>query len=349
MHTSLFRPAAHLTAVLFLLLAGSGCAPKVYTMLQKSYPARPADAEVQLFYLNDPVPDDAEVLGRVEIRDEGTATNCGYTSVVKLAKEATNRAGGDGLHIVWHLIPSMSGGSCHQIAGDMLRLGNPAPVAATTPCETTTANAGQTGSTPAATAVGLVTTPQPRSAASTSRFKRTPFTLEINAGYGMIVSEMETLGSMSGNPRRGLNLNAALQWTSSRMVGAGLRYSGYFSGVRYSDGFIQDERLKLHVHYIAPELVMRQSIGKRWELHETLGVGYASYGESLRGITASVNGFGGHLNFGAECRLSNHFALGLGIAGYRFLYPNQEILTPDEGTTASITLLSINGGLRILF
>lgn len=349
MHTSLFRSAAHLTAVLFLLLAGTGCAPKVYTMLQKSYPARPADAEVQLFYLNDPVPDDAEVLGRVEIRDEGTATNCGYQSVVKLAKEATNRAGGDGLHIVWHLIPSMSGGTCHQIAGDMLRLGNPAPVAATTPYETTTANAGQTDSTPAATAGGLVTTPQQRNAASTSRFKRTPFTLEINAGYGMIISEMEALSGMEGNPRRGLNLNAALRWASQKQVGAGLRYSGYFSSVQYSDGFIQDERLKLHVHYIAPELVMRQSIGKRWELHETLGVGYASYGESLRKLKASLNGFGGHLTFGAEYRLSNHFALGLGIAGYRYIFPNQVVLTSETESTQGITLLSINGGLRILF
>ena len=337
MHTALFRSAAHLTAALFLLPAVVGCAPKVYTSLQKSYPARPADAEVQLFYLDDPVPADAEVLGRVEVRDEGTATNCGYTSVVKLAKEATNRAGGDALHIVWHLIPSMGGSSCHQIAGDMLRLGDSAPVTAATPNST------------AATAVGLVTTPQSRSAASTSLFERTPFTLEVNAGYGMIVSEMEALSSMEGNPRRGLHLNAALQWNSSRQVGAGLRYSGYFSGVRYSDGFIQDERLKLHVHYIAPELVMRQPIGKRWELHETLGVGYASYGESLRKLKASLNGFGGHLTFGAEYRLSNHFALGLGIAGYRYIFPNQVVLTSETESTQGITLLSLNGGIRILF
>lgn len=341
MHTSLFRSAARLTAALFLLLAGAGCAPKVYTMLQKSYPARPAGSEVQLFYLNDPVPDDAEVLGRVEVRDEGSATNCGYTSVVNLAKEETNRAGGDGLHIVWHLIPSMSGRSCHQIAGDMLRLGDSAPAAATTPYETTTAHAGQMGS---ASAPAAAEVPVPA-----GRFRELPFALEANAGYGMIVSKMEALSGMEGNPRRGLHLNAALRWASQKQVGAGLRYSGYFSSVQYSSGFTRDERLKLHVHYIAPELFLRQPIGKRWELHETLGVGYASYGESLRKLKASLNGFGGHLTFGAEYRLSNHFSLGLGVAGYRYLFPNQVVLTTETESTQGITLLSINGGLRILF
>lgn len=340
MHTSLFRSATRLTTALFLLLAGAGCAPKVYTTLQKSYPPRPAGSEVQVFYLNDPVPDNAEVLGRVEVRDEGTATHCGYQSVVKLAKEETNRAGGNGLHIVWHQIPALNSGSCHQIAGDMLYLKTPTPTAATMP--------GPTATTPPAT---LAPTPQQPQQYATSRpaFKQTPFTLELNAGYGMVVSKMEPLGSMSGNPRRGLHINAALRWASQRQVGVGLRYSGYFSSVQYNNSFFEEGRLRLHVHYIAPELVMRQTIGRRWELHETLGVGYASYGESFRGLTASLDGFGGHLSFGAEYRLSNHFALGLGMAGYRFLFPSQEILTTETDATQGITLLSINGGIRFLF
>lgn len=344
MHNLSFRAAAHLTAALFLLLAGAGCAPKVYTTLQKSYPPRPAGSEVQVFYLNDPVPDNAEVLGRVEVRDEGTATHCGYQSVVNLAKEETNRAGGNGLHIVWHQIPALNSGSCHQIAGDMLRLENPAAGVVPAPGQT----AATTPATPPAT---LAATPQqpPQHATSRPAFKRTPFTLEVNAGYGLVVSKMEPIGSMSGNPRRGLHINAALRWASQRQVGVGLRYSGYFSSVQYNNSFFEEGRLRLHVHYIAPELVMRQAIGRRWELHETLGVGYASYGESFRGLTASLDGFGGHLSFGAEYRLSNHFALGLGMAGYRFLFPSQEILTTETDATQGITLLSINGGIRFLF
>lgn len=340
MHTSLFRSATRLTTALFLLLAGAGCAPKVYTTLQKNYPPRPAGSEVQVFYLDDPVPDDAEVLGRVEVRDEGTATHCGYQSVVKLAKEETNRAGGNGLHIVWHQIPALNSGSCHQIAGDMLHLKAPSQAVVPTSGPTTTTASPTPAPTPQ----------QPQQqAASRPAFKQTPFTLELNAGYGMVVSKMEPLGSMSGNPRRGLHINAALRWASQRQVGVGLRYSGYFSSVQYNNSFFEEGRLRLHVHYIAPELVMRQTIGRRWELHETLGVGYASYGESFRGLTASLDGFGGHLSFGAEYRLSNHFALGLGMAGYRFLFPSQEILTTETDATQGITLLSINGGIRFLF
>lgn len=341
MHTLFFRSAAHLTAALFLLLSSVGCAPKVYTMLQKSYPARPAGSAVEVFYLNDSVPTDAEVLGRVEVRDEGTATNCGYTSVVQLAKEATNRAGGDGLHITWHLIPSLRNGSCHQIAGDMLRLGDSARRVVTTPYETTTAAHGSS-TTPSVA-------PQPQAPTPGLAFEQKPFTVAVNAGYGMILSKMELLDGMSGNPRSGLNINAALQWTSRIQMGVGLRYSGYFSGVNYDQYPISDERIKLHVHYIAPELVLRQQAGKRWDLHETIGFGYATYGESMRGITTSINGFGTHLNIGAEYRLSQHFALGLGATCLRTFYPNQETLSTDEDSTAGITLLTISGGLRILF
>lgn len=212
---------------------------------------------------------------------------------------------------------------------------DPAPV--TAPGETTTASAE------------AVPTPQLRNTATHPAFKSTRFALEVNAGYGMVVSEIEKLSNMSGNPRRGLHLNAALRWASQKQAGVGLRYSGYFSSVQYSDYFTPEGRLQLHIHYIAPELVMRQQVGRRWELHETLGVGYASYGESLRELSESINGFGGHLNFGAEYRLSNHLALGLGVTGYRIIYPNQEILTTDVNTTAGITLFSVNGGIRILF
>ena len=341
MHTPFFRSAAHLTAALFLLLSSVGCAPKVYTMLQKSYPARPAGSDVQVFYLNDSVPSDVEVLGRVEVRDEGTATNCGYTSVVQLAKEATNRAGGDGLHITWHLIPSLRNGSCHQIAGDMLRLGDSARRFVTTPYETSTAARSSS------IASGTVAQPQIQTPDLT--LERMPFTVAVNAGYGRVISRMEMMDGMSGNPRNGLNINAALQWTSRIGMGAGLRYSGYFSGTDYGQYPLQDERLKLHVHYIAPELVLRQQAGKRWDFHETIGFGYATYGESIRGITASINGFGTHVNIGADYRLSKHIALGLAVATIRTVYPNQEIIVVDDNTTAGITLLTISGGLRILF
>lgn len=92
---------------------------------------------------------------------------------------------------------------------------DPAPV--TAPGETTTASAEAVPTT-------QHTTTRPA-------FKSTRFALEVNAGYGMVVSEIEKLSNMSGNPRRGLHLNAALRWASQKQAGVGLRYSGYFSSV----------------------------------------------------------------------------------------------------------------------
>ena len=45
-------PLLRLSAVA-LLLQSVGCAPKIYTSIQKSYPARPADANVLVYYITD--------------------------------------------------------------------------------------------------------------------------------------------------------------------------------------------------------------------------------------------------------------------------------------------------------
>lgn len=103
-----------------LLLQSVGCAPKIYTSIQKSRPARPEGSPVLVYYISDTLPDRAEVLGRVEIRDNGMSTKCSYPEVLQLAKNEANKAGGNGLILTWHREPTEFGSSCHQIAGDML-------------------------------------------------------------------------------------------------------------------------------------------------------------------------------------------------------------------------------------
>ena len=118
---------------------------------------------------------------------------------------------------------------------------DPAPV--TAPGETTTASAE------------AVPTPQHDDASRIQSTRRA----EVNAGYGMVVSEIETqqhereFASRAASQR-----GAAMGFAEAGRCG--LRYSGHFSSVQYSDYFTPEGRLQLHIHYIAPELVMRQQV-----------------------------------------------------------------------------------------
>lgn len=325
------------TAAVALLLPLVGCAPKVYSSLQKSYPSRPEGSAVRVFYLNDAMPEGAEVLGSVEVLDKGLATNCGFLRVVELAKDVTNRAGGNALHITWHKDPSMFGSSCHQIAGDMLRYPDAGPLAGNAaPASQDVSgrrNAGEKGTS-------LETQPD-----------RIPFTLLVNTGYAFIVSKVETVDGVTGNPRQGFGFNAALQWTSRNGIGAGLRYAGYFSSAKIAGSGSGPQRFNIHLHYVGPELVLRQEAGKRWRFHESLGFGYAAYGERLKNVSARINGFGVHIDVGAEYRLSKHVAVGLGIADYMSTFPTSEfgLDNMDQEKNQSFSYLTVNGGLRILF
>ena len=75
-----------------------------------------------VYNLTDTLPSQAEVLGSVEVRDNGLSSNCGFRQVLQRAKDATNNAGGNGLILTWHKEPSAFGSSCHQIAASVLRL-----------------------------------------------------------------------------------------------------------------------------------------------------------------------------------------------------------------------------------
>lgn len=377
---------ARIAAVL-LLLPSLGCAPKVYSTLQKSYPARPDGSPVKVFYLNDAMPAGAEVLGSVEVLDNGLATNCGFLRVVELAKEVTNRAGGNALHITWHKDPAIFGSSCHQIAGDMLRYSDEEELAgnatgdfatvsasagtpekaglaaageATTDSAASAAGAGAAGGDARTTDADIASAPQAVSANRNAGRRgtsletqpyRMPFTLMVNAGYAFVVSKVEMADGVTGNPRQGFGLNAALQWTSHNGIGAGLRYAGYFSSAEVTGTGIGSQRFNIHLHYVGPELVLRQEAGKRWRFHESFGLGYAAYGERLKNVSVRVNGFGVHIDVGAEYRLSKHVAVGLGMADYMSTFPSSEFGLDDmnEEKNQSFSYLTINGGLRILF
>ena len=88
---------------------------------------------------------------------------------------------------------------------------------------------------------------------------RSQHTFFANAGYTAILSTIYLRESSSGSLNEGLEITAGYNWTSRRGLGVGVVYSGGFISARRG-GFERTSR----IHYIAPEFVARQRVGRRW-------------------------------------------------------------------------------------
>lgn len=331
-------PLLRLSAVA-LLLQSVGCAPKIYTSIHKSCPARPADANVLVYYITDTLPERAEVLGKVEVRDNGMSTKCSYPEVLQRAKEEANKAGGNGLVLTWHKEPTAFGSSCHQIAGDILLM--PDSVYKES-CQRNTAMQVYRAHYFGIPTNTVITNRIP------AEFDRKPCVLMLNAGYGFVTSKYYIPEGTTGNPKQGLELNGVFQWTGRSGIGFGLRYAGYFSSYKY-----ESVNSSVRLHYIAPEFVTRCSLDRqdKWIFHVSAGIGYTRYSEKFTGVAISCGGFGYHADLGFEYKIAPSIGLGLGVGCYSTRFSTMDYLTeeyaPDD--KAGITHISMNGGVRFYF
>ena len=223
-------------SLLLPLLLGS-CAPKVLTHIEKKYPSRVVADEVHLYGVGQTVPETAERIGSVRVVDGGASTKCNYEQVVALAKQETAKSSGNALALTDHRKPSLLGSSCHQIAGDMLWIGD-------------TAN-WETGTVADLSApVGDKNT----TGVAKSAFRHSTF--YANVGYAFITSKYYLPSGASGNPKNGMDWQLGYDWVSRSGFGAGLMYSGYKSSYAYSNVDV-----KVGLAYVAPQFVMKQKVG----------------------------------------------------------------------------------------
>ena len=134
---------------------------------------------------------------------------------------------------------------------------------------------------------------------------RSQHTFFANAGYTAILSTIYLRESSSGSLNEGLEITAGYNWTSRRGLGVGVVYSGGFISARRG-GFERTSR----IHYIAPEFVARQRVGRRWLFRENAGIGYGRYIRSYAGLTGSRGGVGIHESVSAEFMLTRFLGLG---------------------------------------
>ena len=104
----------------FICLVGCACSPRISTNIVKSYPPQAPEMPVTVYTREQDVPANSELIGTIGVYDAGTSSNCDSITVISIAKNETQKAGGNGLLITRHLRPSFWVSSCHQIWGNML-------------------------------------------------------------------------------------------------------------------------------------------------------------------------------------------------------------------------------------
>lgn len=114
----------HGLLIVSVLIIFSACNPKISTKISRSYPPLDYKQEVFVIGLDQPEPDNAEVLGQVKIGDTGFSANCGYDVAVDKAKLEARKVGGNAIKITEHILPSIMGSSCHKITARILKVEN---------------------------------------------------------------------------------------------------------------------------------------------------------------------------------------------------------------------------------
>ncbi|MCF8336668.1 MAG: hypothetical protein K9I74_01670 [Bacteroidales bacterium] len=107
--------------LLALLITISSCNPSISTDLSKEYSALDYSREVVVIKPDKKNPDNAEVLGQVEVGDTGFSTKCSYDIVIDKAKLEARKAGGNAIKITRHKPPDFWS-DCHRITADILKI-----------------------------------------------------------------------------------------------------------------------------------------------------------------------------------------------------------------------------------
>ena len=108
---------------LFVLTVGfASCSPIVHKKITKPMTPQENTVEVAVYELNEIVPNNAEVIGDLSIRDAGFTFKCDWETILEMAKTEVRAAGGNGLEILQHTYPNLWGSQCHQIFGHILNI-----------------------------------------------------------------------------------------------------------------------------------------------------------------------------------------------------------------------------------
>lgn len=287
------------------------CAPKVSSIVNKTYPALGVSDEVIVIQSSKYLPENAEKLASVKIGDSGFSINCDSMTVIEVIKNKARQIGGNSILITEHKRPSIWGSSCHRMAGDIYRMD-----------EISLQRVGM--------ATRYITYNDSQDKKETPRWLPTlVFTGDI--GYGWRTAKIYD----AGNPdmknylkklKSGMIWNISGNYFFNDTFGAGIQYYTY-SASASQFGTLSDSNQETiasgsmdmddMITFIGPLFSVRGSANQKWIFGASVSIGYlgysskmkiGSYGEKLTGSSAGVM-----TNLSAEYKFAKNWGVGANI------------------------------------
>ncbi len=311
----------------------ASCSPRVVTQITKRYPPIVKPDSVKVFEIGQKVPNDAQVLGRVDVKNGGFTTQGHYNDVVRLAKNEVAKAGGNGLMLTGHSLPGASGSSGHQISGMMLLLNK---------------DKANSDSLRKDLFKGLSSRQEDveeEKVGASNLFS-------VGLGYGYMTTNIYDNNYLHGvmPQHNGVDWRIQYEHLFNGRIGLGIIYSGYrSSGQMYgmSDTFTEN--------YIAPMFSARWLFNDVWILKGEFGMGYYRHDERAgNGYHLWGEGVGLNLDAGIEYKVSKHVGLGISagiLSGIMDKLKDNRNNTydPDFCDDFNITRFNVLAGLRYYF
>ena len=310
----------HTIILLFSLAFLCSCSPRVVTTVLNPYPSLLDPHSIVIYEEGDVVPDNAETIGNVSVENNMLTIHCGYNRVLFLAKEATSKAGGNGLYIVKHKKPELFGGSCHQISALMLYLGD--------------RHSSDTVQIPFSGGFAEIN----QQIIQRTRQKRTPPSniISLSTGYGWMMSTFydgcneEEVSGMNG-------MESSLKYEH-------VWRSGWSLGLLLSRFKAKKGELSMAQYQIAPQMGYW---GRRnhWLVNIGIGGGYL-YNDSDAKLQHALSA---NLNIGTEYMLTRFLGIGIAteiLSAFYFSKFNKNYI---EGKYEVKRRVNLTGGLRFYF
>lgn len=313
------------------LLTGCSSVPKVAAELTEHYPSRSADS-VMVYKIGDTIPAAARPIGKVKVTDGGftPAYRCLYGNVLALAVKKTAESGGNALRIDEHRTPNVWSSTCHRIWGTMYIVPD-SLVTGDTPSILQEIEQNEDAELAAMARQQI---------AAVDKMANTPHNIiKVSAGPSWINSKID-MGHRVYSSKVGFEY--ALQYQHIfRIIGFGVDF------LHYSTSF--DEGSDLNLLYVGPSMAFKYSLGKKWLLDASVGVGYSQYKEKAQGFSYTEGKLGVMGEVGIEYMLSKHVGLGIQANALSMRMKKPEGYHMEDNEFYGIQRINLMGGVRFYF
>ena len=106
--------------ILFISSLAASCNPKITSSIQKNYDSLEFDQVVNVYGLDERIPENMEQIGQLKIRDTGFTTNCSYKNIINEAQLEARKVGGNAIKLTYHKKPNLWS-TCHRVDAIILK------------------------------------------------------------------------------------------------------------------------------------------------------------------------------------------------------------------------------------